>query len=176
MNTKTVFIDVRHSLFWYGVYGFCDKSCNDEITLYADEEKNTFLGYFDLLTQPCLEYLLNNELDQDTEKEYCSEIEAFINGSKDVDYSYIYPRDEEDLADQVDHYAPMNDKGHKPIYIYVWSKLSKDWDTSSITKLVKTIASDFLHLTIEEVKFLGIPSYEETKIDYETYYAPYMKG
>ncbi|MFF2155190.1 hypothetical protein ACFVVQ_07750 [Paenibacillus chitinolyticus] len=172
---KTVFVHVRHWLFWYGVYGFCDKSCNDEITLYKDEEKDNFLGYFDLLTQPCLISLLNHDLDKIEDKEFCTEIEEFINGNLDVGYSYIFPRDEEDISHQVTHFAPMNNNGHKPTYIYVWSKLSKAWDTGSIEQIVKIIASDFFLLNIEEVQFLEIPTYEETKLSYQRDYEPYIQ-
>ncbi|WP_405082879.1 hypothetical protein ACI48J_11765 [Paenibacillus chitinolyticus] len=172
---KTVFVHVRHWLFWYGVYGFCDKSCSDEITLYTDEKKINFLGYFDLLTQPCLINLLNNELDKIEDKEFCSEIEEFINGNLDVGYSYIYPKDEEDISHQVTHSVPMNNNGHKPTYIYVWSKLSKVWDTSSIEKIVKIIANDFFLLNIEKVQFLEIPTYEETKVSYQRDYEPYIQ-
>lgn len=108
---KTIYVHVRHSLFWYGVYGFCDKSRNDEITLYSDKEKHTFLGYFDLNTQASLTYVLNHELDRNENKEFCDEIEEFLNSDLDVGYSYIYPRDEEDLSDQVPHLAPINSKG-----------------------------------------------------------------
>jgi len=41
----TLYIHVRHWLFWYGVYGFCDKSCNDEVTVYLDAEKQNELAY-----------------------------------------------------------------------------------------------------------------------------------
>ncbi|MFP4977506.1 hypothetical protein ACE6ED_19025 [Paenibacillus sp. CN-4] len=171
---KTVFVHVRHWLFWYGVYGLCDKSCNDEITIYADEEKKKFLGYFELSTQPCLINLLNNELDKSEDKEFCDEIEEFINGQLDVGYSFIYPRNEEDISHQVAHSAPMNKNGHKPIYIDVWSKLSKAWDTSSIEQITKIIGNEFLSLNIEEVKFLEIPTYEETRESYQRDYEPYV--
>lgn len=172
--TNTIYVHVRHWLFWYGVYGFCDKSCNDEIALYLDKEKNNFLGGFDLLTQPCLINLLNNELDKAEDKEFCDEIEEFIKGNKDIVYSYIYPRDEEDILYQVDHFAPMNDKGHKPTYIYVWSKLSKEWDIISIKRMVKILANDFFNMDIEKVELLETPTYEETKISYEKDYEPYI--
>ncbi|RAV21204.1 hypothetical protein [Paenibacillus contaminans] len=174
MITDTVYVHVRHWLFWYGVYGFCDKSCNDEITLYSDKERINFLGYFDLLTQPCLIYSLNNELDKIEDNEFCNEIEEFIRGNKDIVYSYIYPRNEEDISHQVVHFAPLNDKGHKPTYIYVFSKLSKDWDMMSIERMVKILANDFLHLDIEKVVLLDIPTYEETKVSYDQDYELYL--
>lgn len=93
----------------------------------------------------------------------------------DVGYSYIYPRDQEDISHQVTHSAPMNNNGHKPIYIYVWSKLSEAWDTSSIEKIVKIIANDFFLWNIEEVKFLKIPTYGETKESYQRDYKPYIQ-
>lgn len=102
------------------------------------------------------------------------EIEEFIRGNKDIVYSYIYPRDKEDLAYQVDHYAPINDKGHKPTYIYMWSRLSKYWDTNEIEKSTKILAMDFFNLDIERVELLEIPTYEETKLSFQRDYAPFI--
>ncbi|WP_116188385.1 hypothetical protein [Paenibacillus taihuensis] len=113
------------------------------------------------------------ELDRADDEVYYSAIESFINGSLDVGYSYIYPRDEEDLLHQVDHFTPKNDKGHKPIYIFVWSKLSLHWDVASITDIVKVLASEFLHMSVEEVQLIRIATYEETKLAYERDYKPY---
>ncbi|WP_028594807.1 hypothetical protein [Paenibacillus assamensis] len=172
---NTIYVNVRHWLFWYGVYGFCEKSCNDEIVLYLDEEKTNFLGHFDLLTQPCLLNLLNNEIDKNNvDKDFCDGINSFIRGSKDVDYSYIYPRNEEEIVYQVNHAAPINDKGHKPTYIYVYSKLSQEWDKMSVERIVRILANDFFHMNIEKVEFLETPTLEETKISYENDYEPYI--
>jgi len=41
------------------------------------------------LTQPCSINMLNNELDKREDRELCDEIEEFIKGNKDIDYSYI---------------------------------------------------------------------------------------
>lgn len=171
---NTIYVHVRHWLFWYGVYGFSDKSCNDEITLYTDKGKNNFLGYFELLTESCLKKLVDNDLDKIEDKEMCDEIEGFLEGKKDIYYSYIYPRDKEDILDQVDHVAPTNEKGHKPIYIYMWSKLSKYWDIDEIHKSVRILANDFLQMDIMNVELIEIPSYEETKVSYLRDYAPYI--
>lgn len=78
------------------------------------------------------------------------------------------------VAYQVDHYAPINDKGHKPTYIYMWSKLSKYWDTNEIEKSIKILAMDFFNLDIERVELLEIPTYEETKLSFQRDYAPFI--
>jgi len=68
----------------------------------------------------------------------------------------------------------MNDNDLKPIYIYVWSKLSKDWDTMSIDRRAKILANDFLNMDIKKVQLLDIPTCEETKVSYEKDYEPYI--
>ncbi len=167
-------MNVRHWLFWYGVYGFCNKSANDEITIYADKEKCKRLGYFDLMTEPCLSYILKHELDRVDDEEFCEEIEAFLQGEEDVYYSYSYPPNEKELSRQVGHSAPVNDKGYKPVYITIFSKLSAAWDMYAIERVVKIIADDFLHIKVERIEFLDMPTYEETKVSYERDYAPYV--
>ncbi len=174
IKIQTIYVKVRHWLFWYGVYGFCNKSCNDEITLYSDIGQKKFLGYFELTTKQSLEYLLKNDMDIiGDEKDYCDEIEEFINGKQDIHYFYIYPRDSEEdsLSRQVSHFAPTNRDGYKPVYIDMWTKLSKSWDIDEIKKSVRMLAKDFLHLDIEKVELIDIPTYEETKLSYEQDYS-----
>lgn len=113
INIQTIYVRVRHWLFWYGVYGFCSKSCNDEITLYSDQGQN--------------------------------------------------------------HYAPTNVDGYKPVYIDMWTKLSKSWDIDEIKKSVRILAKDFLHLDKKNVELIEIPTFEETKLSYEQDYKPYVK-
>ena len=124
--STTVYVNVRHWLFWYGVYGFCNKSANDEITIYADEAKSIRLGYFDLMTEPCLAYTLKHELDRVDDEEFT-----------------------------------------------MFSKLSAAWDMHEIERAVKILADDFLHIKVEKIEFLEMPTYEETKVSYERDYAPY---
>lgn len=175
INIQTIYVRVRHWLFWYGVYEFCEKSCNDEISLYSDMDQKNFLGYFELTTDTSLHYLLRNERDIIDDQEYCDEIEDFINGNQDIYYSYIYPREIEDVSNQVCHYAPMNTDGFKPVYIYMWTKLSKSWDIDEVKKSVRILAKDFLHLDIKNVELIEIPTYEETKLSYERDYKPYVE-
>lgn len=171
--STTVYVNVRHWLFWYGVYGFCNKSANDEITIYADEAKSIRLGYFELMTEPCLSYTLKHERDWVDDEEYYEEVEDFLQGEENVAYSYSYPYYEGDFSRQVRHFAPVNDKGYKPVYITMFSKLSAAWDMHEIERAVKILAADFLHIKVEKVEFLEMPTYEETKVSYERDYAPY---
>ncbi|GMK37229.1 hypothetical protein PCCS19_02820 [Paenibacillus sp. CCS19] len=170
MNVTTIYVHIRHWHFWWGVYGFTRRSCNDEITLYLDQEGIKRIAYFDLMTLPGLLNHYNNDFEDDDytdDKEYIEEIQAFIDGDIDIGYSYIYPRDTEDESYQVDHSAPLNEKGHKPTYIYVWSKLAEAWDMESITAHVHLLARQFLQIEVENVVFLDQPSYEDTKAVYD---------
>ncbi|WNS43091.1 hypothetical protein [Paenibacillus sp. MMS20-IR301] len=177
INILTTYVRVRHWLFWYGVYGFCSKSQNDEITLYSDENQTNFLGYFELTTVTCLINLLEYDMDIiEYDKEYCNKIESFIHGDEDIHYHYIYPRDLEDVSSQVPHSAPRNIDGYKPVYINMWSKLFQSWGLDEIKKSVRIIARDFLGLNTENVEFIAIPSFEETKLSYEQDYKPYVNG
>ncbi|WP_028552124.1 hypothetical protein [Paenibacillus sp. UNC451MF] len=108
------------------------------------------------------------------DKEYCDEIESFINGNEDINYHYIYPRDVEDVSRQVPHSAPTNIDGYKSVYIDMWTKIFKPWDIDEIKNSVRIIAKDFLGLNIENVELIDIPTYEETKISYEQDYKPFV--
>ncbi|GGA18196.1 hypothetical protein GCM10008018_72710 [Paenibacillus marchantiophytorum] len=162
-------------MFWYGAFGFCSKSRNDEITLYSDQDQKIFLGYFELTTVTGLINILKYDMDIIGEdKEYCDEIESFIYGDEDIHYHYIYPRDLEDVSRQVSHSAPTNIDCYKPVYIDMWTKLSKSWDIDEIKTSVRIIAKDFLGLNIENVELIDIPTYEETKLSYEQDYKPFV--
>ncbi|GLX68183.1 hypothetical protein [Paenibacillus glycanilyticus] len=175
MISIKVYVHVRHWTFWYGVYGLDDKSWNDEITIYADPEMNQLLGYYDLMTGQGLNQLINgDDLDPVDDADYIKEIRSFLDGDSDIAYSYIYPRDKSDLVHQVNHFAPVNDNGHKPIYIRMWSKQAAAWDIEEIKKATKVLGHEFLHEEIDEIEIPDQPTYEETKRSYDEDFAPYM--
>lgn len=170
-----MYVHIRHWLFWYGNYGFCDKSCEDEVTIYLDKDKATYLGCFEITTRASLQYHLNNEIDKLDETEFYNEIESFLENEREIYYSYIYPRDDEDIQYQVKHFAPTNGKGHKPIYIDMWSKLSDGLDINEIKKCVKILVKEFFHTDVLNVEILDIPTYEGTKVSYNLDYAPHVQ-
>jgi hypothetical protein len=163
----TVYVHIRHMNFWYGEYGICDKSCNDEITIYSDAYKTQILGYFEITTHKSLEYLYHCELTDQEDYDYKKKIEKFLKGNSQVIYNYIYPRDDDDLLDQVNHFAPLNSNNHKPIYIDMWTKLSDELNIEEIKKSVKILVKEFLHKSVSNIEFLDIPTYEETKNSYD---------
>lgn len=169
--SNTVYVHIRHWLFWYGKYSFCEHSCNDEITIYKDKNKKELLGYFEITTYRSLEYFVNNEdgLELDDPELYF-EIKKFLESDDKIYYSYIYPRCQEDIIDQVKHNAPINDKGYKPIYIDMWSKISDYWTEDEIKKCVKTLTKDFFSMNVDRVEILDIPTYKETKLSYNKDY------
>jgi hypothetical protein len=164
---KKVYVDVRHSLFWYGVYGFCEKSGHDEVVIYSDLERNNKLAYFEITAKKSLEYLITEEDESITIRE---EIKQFLDSSDEVYYYYIYPRDEEDLLDQVKHQAPLNDKGQKPVYIDAWFKHIRNFDLETLGESVKVLMKKFFDEEIDEVEVLDWPDYEEMKMEYEEDY------
>lgn len=163
----TVYVHIRHMNFWFGEYGLCDKSCNDEITIYSDANRTNKMGCFDILTHISLAYLYNNELDLEEDYDYKKEIEEFLRGDSQVVYDYIYPRDDESLLYQVNHFAPLNKNNHKPTYIYMWTKLSDELDINEIKKCVKILVKEFFLEDVSNVQFLDIPTYDETKNAYD---------
>jgi hypothetical protein len=135
----TIFVEIRHMNFWWGEFGFCDKSCNDEITIYSDAKKTNQLGYFEITTHKSLTYIYNQELYDVDDESFKRIIEKFLNDESQIFYHYIYPKDDEDLMYQVSHFAPFNSNNHKPIYIDMWTKLSNTLDINEIKKCVKIL-------------------------------------
>ncbi|NOU81213.1 hypothetical protein GC101_20320 [Paenibacillus sp. LMG 31459] len=54
--------------------------------LNADKDFRNFLGYFELTTETSLKYLLDHELDKTEDKNYCEEIEDFLNSPKVIHF------------------------------------------------------------------------------------------
>lgn len=164
-----VYVKIRHWLFWYGHYGFCDKSSNDEITIYLDKKEQISLGYFEITTKNALKYGLENDIDETENNEYYTEVKNFLDSSEETYYYYIYPRSEcyeEDILDQVTHFAPRDKNGNKPVYIDMWTKAFDSWDIDTIKKCVKILDKDFLHTNITDIEILDVPTYVETKESY----------
>jgi hypothetical protein len=167
IKLETVYVTIRYGNFWWGEYGLCDKEGNDEVAIYSDPNEEHQIGYFDISTHVCKTYDLEDLLDNyEDDIRYKKRIEGFLNGDAEIYYHYYYPRDEEDIAYQVNHAAPLNENGHKPTYINMWTKLSDGLDTNTIKDHVKIFAKDFLNMDVENVIFLDVPTFEETKESY----------
>lgn len=165
-----VYVQIRHWLFWYGHYGFCDKSCNDEIVIYSDKKEQHRLGYFEITTERALKYCLENDINETTDKEYYDEVKNFLYSSDGIHFYFIYPREvcyDDDLLHQVTHDAPKDGNGNKPVYIDMWTKKYECWDIDTIKGCVELLDSEFLHKGIIDIEILHIPTYEETKASYE---------
>ncbi|MFB7142529.1 hypothetical protein ACFCYN_23235 [Gottfriedia sp. NPDC056225] len=173
-SINTVYVNIRHMNFWYGHYNFCQKSCNDEVTIYSDENATESLGHFEITTKSSLEHLLKNVLDKKEDEEYYTEIETFVNSNSDIYYSFIYPRDDEDILHQVKNFAPTNKKNHKPIYIDMWTKTLESLDVLEIKNCVKIFIKEFFYKVVMNVEILEIPSYEQTKLSYQEDYLPFL--
>jgi len=163
----TVFVDIRHLNFWWGEYGFQEKSGNDEITIYLDASATNKLGYFEITTHTSLTYLYENELDDRDDASIKQTIKEFLTSDSFLFYYYIYPRNKDDLKNQVTYSAPVNKKNHKPIYVDMWTKHSDEFDTNEIKKCVKLLLKQFFNADVLNVELINVPTYEEVKESYE---------
>jgi hypothetical protein len=135
-----------------------------------DKKEQVRIGYFEITTQNVLKYCLENNIEEIEDDEYYTEVKNFLDSSEERYYSFIYPRFEcfeDDILNQVTHYAPQDNNGNKPVYIDMWTKIFECWDTDTIKECVKILDKDFLHNSITSVEILNKPTYEETKKSYE---------
>lgn len=168
----TVYVKIRHMLFWYGHYGFCSESCNDEIAIYADAKGESRLGSFEIATESGLRHWFENSSDDEALKELIAEVKMFIESSEITYFSYTYPfpcemNEEEDYLRQVSHFAPVDENGFKPVYIKMWSKLHEYWTCDTVKQCVKLLSKEFFHMDITNVEIIDMPTYEEARLSYE---------
>jgi hypothetical protein len=162
----TIYIKIRHYLFWYGQYRLCGKSCSDEFWVYADRKEQTELAYFDVNTKGNLEYWISPEgaAELDDPK-WVAELKDFYNSDDQLHYMFLYPENEQEFSFS-DLLVPRNEKGLYPDYIYVYTKRDDGWDIDSISECAKNLVELFLKIDVDHVEMLDIPTYEETKISF----------
>jgi len=159
----TIYVKIKHFLFWYGQYKLCGKSCCDEFWVYADREQQTELAYFEVNTNGELEYWISPEgADELDDPEWLAELQDFYYSNEQIHYMFLYPKNEYEFSFS-NLLVPKNDKGLYPNYIDVWTKRAEGWDIESISECAKELVKTFLRIDADNVEILEIPTYEETK-------------
>lgn len=159
----TIYIKIRHFLFWYGQYQLCDKSCNDEFWVYADKNEQTELAYFDVSTKASLEYWISPEgAEELDDPKWVAELKDFYNSDDPWHFMFLYPENEDEFSFS-NLLVPRNEKGLYPDYIDVYTKREGGWDIESICECAKELMKIFLKMDVDYVEMLDVPTFEETK-------------
>jgi hypothetical protein len=167
IDIMKVYIKIRHYNFWFGEYGFTEKSKNDEFWMYTDADAGNLLGYFDVSTKECLEYYMSDEAKDEMDEQEQFLLKNFYHSDRIIEFEYLYPEKNDEYQSFDKLFAPINDFGLKPSYILVWTKTQGGWDKNKIMGCAKMLAEEFLRKNIEGVEILDVPSFEETKKAYE---------
>jgi hypothetical protein len=162
---KTIYIDIAHMNFWWGVYGFCNKTDWEDVIMY--EQVN---NEFEKITWTCIcsrRYFENGfeDLENDPDEiDFVHKIREFLS-SRDITYHYYYDRPADDDFYEVQYEAPRNIYGIKPRSIETWYP-SADIGIEEVEGCTKEFCKKFLGNDVVEVKFKDIVSRKDALESY----------
>jgi hypothetical protein len=150
--SKTIYIDVRHMNFWWGVYGFSNKTDWEDVIMY--EMVNT---EFEKVAWTCIcsrKYFESGleDLENDPdERDLVHKIKEFLSNS-DIIFHYYYSNSAEEDFYEVPYEAPRNAYDVKPSSIETWYP-SDDIGIEEIERCTTEFCKKYLDIDIVEVKF-----------------------
>lgn len=145
---KKVYCDVISCNFFWGIYGFTELSCWEDIVLY-EEDKNGFKRV--LSTCICSKYYFQSHMDELEEDSSIDEEElAWTNSAKEfllgdsIKYQYYYDKVGDQDFYEVPFEAQRNKQGIKPSYIEIWCP-SDRLDVNTVENTIKEFYEDFFN-------------------------------
>ena len=165
MKKKSIYIDVRHSNYWWGVYNFEKPTSWEDVIIYEKRGKG-----FRKLAWTCISsstYLRNglNDLKTDEEeKKFVDKIEQFLKHNETV-YQYYYDKPEDEDFYEVPYEAERNSLNIKPSSIETWHPC-EGIDKNVIDKVVIEFCRKFLDIEADSVNYKEIVSKEEALESY----------
>jgi hypothetical protein len=162
---KTVYIDVRHTNFWWGVYGFCGKTDWEDVIMY-DLVNNEFeqIAWTCICSRKYFENGLEDLENDPNERDFVQKIREFLN-SRNITYHYYYDKPADDDFYEVSYEAPSNVYGVKPRSIETWYP-SNGIGIEEVENCTVEFCKKFLDINAIEVKFKDYVSRQDALESY----------
>ena len=162
---KSVYIDVRHVNFWWGVYGFSGKTSWEDIVMYEmDSNKFRKIAWVCACSRTYFESGLEELRIDPNERSYVSKVDDFLSNS-DIIYHYYYDKSSDEDFYEVSYAAPRNEHNVKPRSIEMWYP-AEGIGIEEAEHCVIEFCKKFLNADISVVKFKNMVSLEDALNSY----------
>jgi hypothetical protein len=163
--SKTIYIDVKHMDFWWGIYEFCNKTSWEDIVMYDMDN-----GEFKEIARTCacsradfesgLEDIENNP----EERDFVWKIKEFLR-NESITYHYYYDKLNDEDFYQVPFEAKRNVNNIKPCSIETWYH-GDGIGVEEAQHCTIDFCKMFLNTDVMEVKFKEIISRKDALESY----------
>lgn len=157
MKDKKIIVKTESSNLWWGIYGFCDKTGWEDLSLFTEDDK--LICGVCLNAKAYLQTELKNLKNNIEEKEYLEAIGNYLKDDK-CHYWYYYGNGNEEVH-EVPYNAPLNANGEKPKFIDILHP-DKKIGLSTIKTAVKAFAKKHLGIDDCEVEIECDENFEES--------------
>lgn len=165
MKKMSIYVDVMHFDFWWGIYGFSDKTSWEDMIMYR-KWGNGYrkLAWTCICTRPYFESTLEDLKDEPDENEYVEEIAEFLEGCQ-LKYNYFYDKAEDTDFYEVPYEAQRNGYNIKPRSIETWYP-SNGVDKKVLDSCAKDFCEKFLGIEVDCIEYKNAMSFEDAMESY----------
>lgn len=158
MKKVKIIVKPRSANFWWGIYGFCEKTGWEDLNLFYDNGER--IGGICLNGKGYLRAGLDDLKNDPADKKLVEAIEKYLDDDKCHFWYYYDDKDDEDFF-EVDYLAPKNNKGVKPRFMDIWHP-DEGIGISTIETGVNAFAKKHLDKEAYEVEIQNVESFEES--------------
>lgn len=158
MKDKKIIVKTESSNLWWGIYGFCDKTGWEDLSLFTEDDK--LICGVCLNAKAYLQTELKNLKNNIEEKEYLEAIGNYLKDDK-CHYWYYYDDAHHEEVLEVEYNAPKNSKGVKPRFIDIMHP-DRGIGLSTIKTGIKAFAKKHLGIDDCEVEIECGENFEES--------------
>lgn len=165
IDCSTIYIDIMHLDYWWGIYELAKKTSWEDITIYT-KKGNRFkkIGWVCICTKPYFENSIE-ELEKDIEeRDFVKKIKRFLS-SNEIKYHYYYDNPQNANFYEVPFEAARNQINVKPRSIEIWHPDS-GIDKATVDGCVKDYLKKFLDINVKKVQYKYTVSMEEAIVEY----------
>jgi len=165
LKKKNIYVDVRHSNYWWGIYNFDKPTSWEDLIIYEKKGKGfRKLAWTCICSSSYLRSGLNDLKSDEEEKKFVDKIEQFLKDNETV-YHYCYDKPEDDDFYEVPYEAEKNSFSIKPRSIETWYPC-EGIDKKVIDKVAIEFCRKFLDIEVGSVNYKETISKEDALESY----------
>lgn len=157
MKKMNIYVEVKHFNFWWGIYGFCNRTSWEDIIIYRKWGRGyRKLAWTCICTKQYFENSLEDLKNDPDEKEFVEKITEFLD-SEQMRYHYYYDKPNDTDFYEVPYEAQRNGNNIKPRSIETWYP-SNEVDMGVVDSCTRIFCKKFLDIEVDSVEIKDVVS------------------
>jgi hypothetical protein len=162
---NTIYVDVMHLDYWWGIYGLTPKTNWEDIVMYVKKGlRYKKIGWICVCSKQYFENGFEDLEKDPEEREFVQLIKEFLE-KDEIKYHYYYDNPDDKDFYEVPFEAERNERNIKPRSIEMWYP-NKGIDKETIDDCVKNFCQKFLNIDVDRIEYKEVISIDEANKEY----------